>query len=69
MTSSFFNFSNLDLLQYDAFDQSLNLEAQNFPKMTSKDPNAICTEAPCEDVFNPTSRSKKTCQDPFESSF
>lgn len=65
MTSSFFNFSNVDILQYDSFEQNLSFEGQNFSQAYSKYSNFICTEAPCEDLFNPSSRSKKTSLNPF----
>jgi hypothetical protein len=69
MSNSFFNFSDLNNLQFEPFDQNLGYEAQHFSQVNSKDPNCISTEAPSEDAFNPSSRSKKTCVNPFESSF
>ena len=69
MTSSFFNFANLDQLQYDCFEQNMNVEAPKTAPVFSKDHNIICTQAPSEELFNLSSRSKKTCLNPFESSF
>lgn len=43
MTSSFFNFSNFDLCQYDAFDQNISFEAQKYSNFNPKDANLICT--------------------------
>ena len=69
MTSSFFNFSNFDLCQYDAYDQNISFESQNITQFNPKDANCIFTEAPNEELMIPTSRSKKNCISPFESSF
>jgi hypothetical protein len=68
MNFSFFNFSNVDLAQYDAIDHDMSFGARNMSMMSSKDPNCIQTEAN-DDVIIPNSRSMKTCMNPFESSF
>lgn len=43
MTSSFFNFSNFDLCQYDAYDQNISFEFQKYSNFNPKDVNLICT--------------------------
>jgi hypothetical protein len=68
MNFSYFNFSNMDLAQYDAMDLDTNLNTRKSPMMSSKDPNCISTAAN-DEVILPNSRSMKTCMDPFESSF
>ena len=68
MNFSFFNFSNMDLAQYDAMDLDMSYGALKMPVMNTKDPNYIQTEAN-DDVIVPNSRSMKTCMNPFESSF
>jgi hypothetical protein len=68
MNFSFFNFSNMDLIQYDAMDLDMSYGAQKMPVMSTKDPNCIQTEAN-DDFILLNSRSMKTCMNPFESSF
>lgn len=68
MNFSFFNFSAMDLAQYDAMDLDMILGSRNMPTMSTKDPNYIQTESN-DGVILPNSRSMKTCMDPFESSF
>lgn len=68
MNFSFFNFSNMDLAQYDAIDQDMSYGTRKMPVINTKDPNYIQTEAN-DDFILPNSRSMKTCMNPFESSF